>query len=456
MLIFYAVFTSTIIPSTSKSVTDSYSNLVIEEPSSIERKLSLSIPRGEYKRRFDNLLSQVSRTAKIKGFRPGRVPRAMVAKLYGEQINSDVLNEVIGQAVNDVVSEKKLRVVGRPEISIDSFKDDEDLQISAKVEIFPEPEIKDFKDLKFDVELEEMDVAEEVQRIIGEMLEARADYSEVEGRSEVEVGDAVNIDYRVIVGSPDESDPEKGLHKEQWIQLKSGRLPEEVDQAIIGMSIGAEKTIVGKASEEEDAPGELHYWFHINKIGTKSVPELTDDIAKEAAGADSAEHLRENLQKEVQKQLEKKNDQARRQGLFEEIIARNEFDVPEAMVDQEIRGMLMDMGALDPNKEGSYEVDVSQFREVFSEKAIFSVRRAVILSQLVKQEGIEVEEDDRAEWVSDYSKETQQPEEQVRQLFLENEQYKQQIDDMLLKDKMIKQLLSESQIKEILVAKKGD
>src|SRR5690606_10774844 len=133
----------------------------IEETGEVGRQINIEIPRLVYKKRYDSAVQAASRQARIKGFRPGRVPAQVVDKMYGQQIHFDVLGELVSKAYDQAVKDNNLAVVGEPDIAFDENEDKEsDFSIKAKVFVEPTPKIKDYFGVK--VKADEYEVTDSV------------------------------------------------------------------------------------------------------------------------------------------------------------------------------------------------------------------------------------------------------------------------------------------------------
>ena len=422
----------------------------IEDSGEATRSIRVEIPSNEYEVRFDRALTKAMPQVRINGFRPGKAPKQVVAKMYGERLHHDVLSELVGEAYQSAVQEKELRVVGNPRVKIDDYVAGADVCFTADVDIFPEPEVKDYFGVKFEVEVEKEEVSEkDVEESLGHLQERFAEFVDVEGRNKVEEGDIVTINSSAEVGG----EQVEGLNQ-NGAMLEVGKSVrfEDFDKAVVGLEVGVESEVELTLPEDlgdEALNGKVaKYKIEVLKIQERKLPELDDELAKKSGQAETLEELRKEIQENRVKYVKDANEQARQTKLFEALSETNTFDVPQFLVDEEVREVLFEMGMLDRNKRESYQFDVSRYREHFSESAEARVRRYVMLEQIIKQESYEVQDDDLDAWLDNRAKDAQVSREEVEKIF-DVEKNKEVLQKMVAREKMTEILLEKAKIKEI-------
>lgn len=423
----------------------------VQESGEVTRDVEIAIPHEVYDKHFDDALRKAIPRVRIKGFRPGRAPKAIVAKMHGETLQRDVISKLINDAYSDAIKEHSLRVVGNPSINLKEFKEGEDLQFTAKVDIFPEPKITNYNSISFEVEVEPEEIEEsEIESELEGLRERFASLEPIEDRSTVAEGDIVTLDFSGLVdGKPFAGSERKGVVLEVG---KSERF-KNFDKALIGLPLGEETEVKVQLpddmSEEEVSGKEAVYTVLVHKLQRKELPELNDELAKKTQRAESIDELREFIRTNMLKQKQEQNNNLRQAKLFETLLADNDFAVPQSLVDEEIREILFEMGLLDRRKRESYHIDVSQFRDSLSEGARFRVRRYILLEQILEQEGFEIEEADFEAWLDTQAEESKLGREEVQKAFglPQNEGV---IRKMIAREKMTEKLLSEAKIKELV------
>ena len=418
----------------------------IEETSEATRSISFEIPRDLYNKKFNSLVSKTASKAHIKGFRPGKVPPAHIKKIYGEQIHSDVIGDLVSNAYQDVVKEKKLKVVGHPSFDIQDKDKDKDVTVKADVSIYPEPDLKNYQGISFSFEPQEFS-KEEIEKRLQSICEQQAKIEPITKRKKAKKGDLAVVDYSASVDGVDiPSASAKGIQ----IELGKDDGNKKIAKEIIGMEVGsvrtAEITLPDNYAEDLRKSPAL-YSITLNSIMSKTVPEISDEVAKISGIADDLKALESKIEENLKKEVENINKSRKEEAFFDAVFEKNEFEIPPALVDEEIRMMLFEFGLLNPQDQKSYSMDISRFREMFAEKATTNAKRGVILTQLEKQEKPESTESDVEAWLDERAKEEMRSREEVNQYY----QFPDQVDRLkahVARTKMVESLISGSKIKE--------
>lgn len=423
----------------------------VEQSGEVTRNVEIAIPHEMYDAQFDAALAQAIPRVRIKGFRPGRAPKAVVAKMHGDALHQDVVSKLINDAYNDAVREHDLRVVGNPSIDLKEFKKGEDLCFTAKVDVFPEPKIENYEALKIEVEVEPEEVSDEdVQAELDGLRERFASLEPIEGRDVVEDGDIATVDFSgTVEGEPFAGSDRKGVVLEIG---KSERFV-DFDKALIGLKVGEESEVEVTLPEDigDDKIGgkKAVYQVLVHKLERKELPELDDELAKKTQVAQTIDELRDYIKNTMQQQKKEQNKNLRQTKLFEAILEKNDFDVPQTLVDEEIREILFEMGLLDRRKEESYKINVAQFRDSLNDGARFRVRRYILLEQIIDQENFEIKDADVDAWLDAQAEESKVSREEVEKAFglPDNERV---IRKMITREQMTEKLLADAKIKDLV------
>ena len=268
----------------------------IAETSEATRELTITIPESVFSGRFNKMLSKTATEVRLKGFRPGRAPRAVVSKLYGPKIKGEVLNQLIYDAYQAAVTENSLDVVGLPDISVENEElEGKDIVIKAKVGLYPRPEIKDFEGLKLNVELESLK-PEDIDLRAQALREEHAVYEDINDRTKAQDADVAVVDYSATIDGesfPGSSGTDTRVH------IGSGVSIAGIEAALVGLGIG--ETVSVEVTMPEDAEEKLRgkqalYSLTLKSLQMKTVPELDDDFAKKTGLGESVSQLKEKLE----------------------------------------------------------------------------------------------------------------------------------------------------------------
>jgi len=419
----------------------------VSEKSEVNREISIEIPRAVYQAQFDKLLGQTASQAQLKGFRPGRAPKAMVAKLYGEKIHGDVMSDLVSDAYREALKEHELKVVGYPEIKIDDEDKDKDLTVTAEVSVVPEPEIEGISGLKLKVEVEEF-TEEEYERRLSGMAEQFAEMKPLEGEEKAKKGNLATVDFQ---GTVDGEEFPGSTGENIFVEIGAGRSIKDIEEAIPGMKVGEEKSVPTKLSEEsgeEWAGKDAVYTVTLKTLSEKNVPELDDELAKKTEVAEDLEGLKAYVRNAMEKEIARKNELEREETLIKAIIEKNPFEVPDALVDDEVRNVLFEMGLLNPQDERSYQVDVARFRDNLGEPAGFRVKRSIIMSTLRKKDEMEFKDEEVDQWLDGIAEKEEKSREEINQLYSFPSSVP-QLKNIMANEKIVDKLLSEAKIEEV-------
>ena len=392
-------------------------NVSVEEKGEISRDITMAIPRGEFDAQFNSRLKRAAVQAQIKGFRAGKAPLNVVRKLYGGQIQSDVMGELIDKAYRQAIEEHSLEVVGRPDFDIAPLEDEKDLQVKVSVELYPRPELADYQGLKVEVEkIEEEEDA--VEKQLDRMLDSFSEHKPIEGRTKVENGDIALVVYEATIEEkPFDKSDEKGAR----IEVGSGQFPEDLEKALIGAELEETREILVKVpdtiADPEVAGKDALYIATVKSLFEKVRPEVSDEFVKEKGLGDTVSEVREKIAESIEAEGKRKREQELETKLFEAIIEKSPFEMPQVLVDEEIRTILFEARLLDPSKQESYQFDMTQFRERLGKGAEFRARRRIVLERVIDKEEIKANKEDVEKWLSEKSEEMDRPKEEVEKLY---------------------------------------
>lgn len=365
----------------------------VQDIDEVTKKITVVVAKERVKREYDSSLKQVGKTARIDGFRPGKVPKHMVERMMGDRIRFDVANRLINESLQKVLKEQELQTVGQPQIDLQEMPSEKELEFSATVELIPQPTIANYLDRT--VEVKKVEVSDEdVEKQFQQIVESRAELNPIEGRSTAEKGDVVALSVSMRVdGEGDFSKPEPFVD-----ELGGGRLSAQVEEQLIGVETKAEKDIEITADESHPLEGlhgkKVEYKISLHGIYSKKLPELNDEFAKSLnMDVESVDALKAKIKSDLVARAESDTTSESQGALLDLISSENEFKVPPSLVDDEIREMVLRMGFA--GKDAKPEsIDVEQFRPHFEETAIQRLKVAIVVDRIGAQEDVQVEEAD--------------------------------------------------------------
>jgi trigger factor len=411
----------------------------VEQLSGVKCKLSIEIPAKKVTEALDRAYQDLRRKVKLKGFRPGKVPRSILERYYGDRIQYEVTQTLIQESYPKSLEEKDLSPVSQPDIQDVQFRPGEDFRYTAVVEVKPRIDLQDYSDLS--LEPREVHVTDEdVETRIQEIRERFATLEDVEEDRPVQEGDIVLVEHRALwQGKP----VEQGAPKEQMLELRSDRTEETLLKALVGRRPGEEVEVPHTFPEDfpvkEAAGKEGSLQITIRKIQKKVLPELDDEFAKRLGPYEDLEDFKAKVRQDMEEAERERIRSEMNEALIQQLLDRHSFEVPEAMVEAQIQEMIQNTRrrlaahgmTLEQTGQGPEQLRV-RYRPT-AEKA---VRTSLLLEAIALKEGIQVTDDDLQKAFERIARRTGQEVDQVRR-FYEDPAAKASLEESLLEEKTL-------------------
>lgn len=365
----------------------------VEDIDEVTKKITVTVAKDRVKKEYDTSLKQVGKTARIDGFRPGKVPKHMVERMMGERIRFDIANKLINESLQSVIKEHELQTVGQPQIDLQEMPSEKELEFSATIELVPQPKIENYLDRT--VEVKKVEVSDEdVEKQFQQIVESRAELNPIEDRTTTQEGDVVALSVSMRVDDDGEfSKPEPFVD-----ELGGGRLSPQVEKELVGVEVKSEQDIEITADDSHPLEGvrgkKVAYKISVHGIYAKKLPELNDEFAKSLnMDVETVDALKEKLKSDLVAKAEGDTTSESQGALLELIASENDFKVPPSLIDDEIREMVLRMGFAGQDAKPE-SIDVEQFRPHFEETAIQRLKVAIVVDRIGAQEDVQVEEAD--------------------------------------------------------------
>ena len=392
-----------------------------------KREISVEIPAAEVARETELQIQRYQKSARLPGFRAGHVPASIIRQRFGEGLKSDVAEALIPKYFRREAEKQGLIPVSQPRVSDLHIHDGEPLRFKATFEVLPEIQVEGYKELRADKP--EITVSdEEVEQALANVREQHATYTTVEGRTLAE-GDFAQASFE---GKPKEGDGRpkdagdanaKPVHMDDvLIEIGGKNTVPEFTQNLTGASASDERTF--DVVYPEDAPDKrlagktFVYTVKVNGIKQKSLPELNDDFAKELGEFTSLDQVRKQIRENMQAEKSHAAEREAKDKLVDELVKRNEFQVPESLVDRQIdlrleRG-LRALAAQGMKMEDMKKMDLPRLRAGQREQAVHDVKSSLLLERIADLEKIAVSDEEVNREIESLAKQSKQTSEAVR------------------------------------------
>lgn len=385
------------------------STSTIQDIDAVTKKIVVTVPAEAVSRQLDSTLVRVSKTVRIKGFREGKAPKQLVEKMYGERIKAEVHNELVSQGIRDAAKQHEISIVGAPQVSVATVEAGKAFEFNADVSVYPKPEISGYE--SFDITVPKREVTdEEVTQVVEYLRKSRATMKPVEGRTELQKGDVGQAEFVVTEenGTPSRPEPYSFC-------LGEAQLPKEVEDAFEGMLIGETR----EAAVTPEGGKKITYRGTLKSLMERILPELDDAFAKLVdPSASTVLELRLKIRESLDQEKQREHASDVNAAVIEKLVAANEFAVPQVLIDDEIRGLLVSRGFVDPRKMNIDALPMDVFRKELGEAALKRVRAAIIIDRFVEKEGIKLSKEDMEKGLQDTARAMNIPlQEAQRQIF---------------------------------------
>jgi trigger factor len=378
-------------------------NVNIETPSALRRKITIELEPDEIKRELDRAYNQLKRSVQLKGFRPGRAPRNLLERFFGDQVRGDVIQKLQKEYTDKALEENDLRPVVEPEVvTEESDLKKPQVRFTATFDLKPQIEVKDYQDLKVPKATVEV-TEEQVEQALERLRERNGTLHKIERRI-VQPGDFALASFEAFEG--DKPLPNSKF-EERIVRVSSAELRHGLDELLAGTEIGPE---VRKSRSyppdyyERDLAGRTVEWrIRATDIYERVLPQLDDEFAKDQGEYQSLAELRAEMRRGLERRAGEEADARARQGLLDLIMERNPIEVPESLVAREQRNLELEtaaaLEALGMAREAALE-RARQEQEDLKSRAEKRALSALIVDAIATQENVEVTADEVAERVA--------------------------------------------------------
>ena len=393
----------------------------VETLEKLERKITLTLPATVIQNEVNARLKKLARQVKIDGFRPGKVPMNIVAQRYGYSVHYEVMNDKVGEAFNQATIEAQLRVAGQPRISEKEQAPEGEMAFDAIFEVYPEVKMKDLAQVTIDKF--QADVTDEaIDKTIEILRKQRRTYAQRSLDSTADTDDRVTVDFE---GKIDGEPFDGGRAQDFQFVVGEGQMLQEFEAAVKGMKVGESKTFPLAFPEDyqgrEVAGKTADFMVTLKKLEASHLPEVTDELAKSLGAVDATvtglrADIRGNLEREVKFRLLGRNKQA----ALDALVEHAELDLPNSIVQAELDRMVQ--GAREELKQrGIKDADKAPIpEEVFKPQAERRVRMGLVVSELVRQQGLQATPDQIKAHVEELSASYEKPTEVQRWYYSDN------------------------------------
>jgi len=374
----------------------------IEEISPVKKKLSFEIPWEDTKKVLDDVYRKISKTAKVRGFRPGKIPRPVLEKFYKDHAEEEAITQLFNQHFWDALKEHAIDPVSRPEIDQQGIDPEKDFAFSATVEIEPVFDPEGYVGLEID--REEVEVTDaDMEAKFKELKEMYSTMEETSGDSEVISGNYVVIDFQGTV----EGQALKELKADDYLlEVGSNTFITGFEDQLLGLKKGETREVTIKFPDDyhhKDVTGkDAVFTVTLKNVKEKQIPEINEEFVKNFEQYNTLEELREDLRKDIGVQKQEQADGNMSMALMEKLIEKNPIMAPEALVERQIHSMMADtrwrmsMQGIDADKAAEI---LPKYHDLYKSDATRIVQTFLLMKKIGEKENISVSDEELNEHI---------------------------------------------------------
>ena len=416
-------------------------DVTVESTGTLERRMRVELPLAPIEQQVDSRLKSVGRTAKIKGFRPGKVPAKVVRQRYGKQVREEVLSEVLQKSYADAVTQQQLNPAGGPKIETEADAGDT-FAYTATFEIMPEIVLKDLEKIK----IEKPDVTigdDDVDEMLLTLRKQKATWETVERKSAD--GDRVVIDF---VGKLKGEAFPGGEGKEYPVVLGAGQMLPDFEKGLLGVKADEETTFKVKFPKDyhaEDLAGKkVDFEIKVHRVESEVLPELNDEFAESFNISEGGlEKFRQDVLENMQREADQKVTADVREQVMDGLLKSNPVEIPETLKHQEMHALQKEA----MQRMGLEDAEHAPPLDNFKEGAEKRVALGLLLRQVIVDKEITVNEEMMRARVEELCAGYENSDDMVN-MYMSNPQVMQQIEPMVVEQQAVNWIIDNGKTKD--------
>jgi trigger factor len=413
----------------------------VEAIGTLERRMEVQVPAERIEKAIDERLQKLSRTVRLKGFRPGKVPVKVVRQQFGDQVRQEVLGDVVQKSFAEAVVQEKLTPAGGPKIEPLNVGQSGDFKYRAVFEIVPEIQLKGIEGMELNRPVAEVTAAD-VDSMIENLRQQRGTYAPVE--REARETDRVTVDFE---GTIDGLAFDGGKGEDVAIVLGEGRMLADFEASLKGTRAGEQKTIELTFPDNypaSTAGKRAQFSVTIKSVEERQLPELDDEFSKSFGVEEGGiERLREEVKDNMDRELADAVRARLKKQVMDGLIAANEIDLPKTMVDTQVRDLQIDAARRMNARDASQIPPADKFQDAARRR----VALTLLVGELVRLANIQVDQSKVHARLEELASQFPDPS-QALQAYRTNPQLQRQMEAAVLEDEVVDWVVERARISD--------
>jgi trigger factor len=400
--------------------------------------MTVQVPAERIDQEVENRLKSLSRSARVAGFRPGKVPFKVIQQRYGRQVHLEVAGDVMGSTLQEALSQQNLRPAGEPKLEPRTIEQGKALEYVAVFDVYPEFEPATLAGVKIEKPVAEI-TAQDIDSMLEKLRQQRAAWQPAERPARQ--GDQVTVDF---TGTIDGAEFAGGSGTGMQVEIGGKRLIAGFEEKLIGASAGDEVTMDLRFPDDyhsaEVAGKPVQFKVKVTRVAEQVLPEIDDAFAK-SLGVDSAAALRDEVAKNMGRELEQMVQSVIKDRAFDQLLARNtSLEVPASLVEVEI-----DRLANETHQQIASSTQGRLPRNMFEARARRRVTLGLIIGEIIKRNGIQVDPERVRHTVETLAASYENPSEVVK-WYYENREALASAQSLVLEEQVVEWLLGQADV----------
>jgi trigger factor len=395
----------------------------LKELSPTLKQIDIEIDAPDVRAVYDRISDNYARAASVPGFRPGHAPRAVVRTRFKDQIRTEVLRELLPDAVQKAIVEHKLESLGEPELNLENTEGLDQLgqkpiSFHVNVEVLPEIKLGEYKGTEV-ARTRRPVKDEDLEKVIDSLREGSASLEPVEDRG-AQLNDTVTASFHGKFLDQPEAEPIKV--EDVDVVLGGEGVVQEITDALTGAKADDEKTFTVDYPADFSAKGlagkKVEYTVNVSAVRIKELPELDDDWAQSLSDEiETLEQLRAKVRSDLEQQVKNESENRMRAELVRKLVDAHQFELPERLVQHQtehrLEQVVRDMvgQGIDPRNP---ELQWDKARESLQEQASYDLRSSLLLERIAEEERLDVSDQEIEDEINAIAGASRQTPEQVR------------------------------------------
>jgi trigger factor len=406
------------------------------------RDIHISVPSNVIEEKRNTRFAKLSKTAKLPGFRPGKVPEKVIRRQYADQVLQEVLSDVLETTYTESIQEKNLRPAGPPKVALDQYVKDKDFSYTATIEIYPEFDLKGLDAIKVDKPHADI-TQKDINAMMDNLQNQKGTWEKVDRSSKG--GDQLLIDFE---GTIDGVAFDGGTAKDFAMQLGNGQMLPEFDESLMGVKSEETKTIEltfpDNYQKKELVGKQALFTVDVKEVRELKPAEINQKFVQ-SFGIKSGDQkeLMDEVKSSMSKELEARINNEIRQNLMKFLKDKNAIEIPEVMIHQEAHAMQKDW----MNRSGIEDPKEAPPLDDFNEIAKDRVHLGLLVGELVQSKEIKLDPDKVKTKLDELSKTYPNPEE-IRKMYEQSSQLMDQLKSLVMEDQVIDWLIERTEFQK--------